>query len=846
MKTRLLKLLLLPAAALLPVVHCGKISFVEIEPVVTVIFPAAGDTLEAGSTYSVRWTMTDRSGDTVTIAFGSGSGAPVTIATLPADQGTCPWTLPLSIAAGSYSVIVRSTTADSLSGSSGFFTIVNYADQYEPDSSAALAKNIDTDGTIQYRTVPGIDWDWCCFTAAAGLNYCIQTYGAIDTYLELFAPNGTTLLSHDNNEGTGQNALVIWECTADGTYFLKITAKTAGKPQAYSVNVRAGAALLEIVFPDSGRSFVGGDALAIEWKHSGNAGTAVSLYLYRGDSLAATIAQGTFNDGNFIWMFPFLLATSPDYRISIMSDDDNSISDASVPFTVTCNPVSFTIMAPSSGTQWNTGSSYIIYWTVSGNPGPSARLSLYENGSFVSDIAASIASSAGQYVWTLPWTLATSSSYRIRITSLTDSAIYDECDPFTITKTPTTITVTSPASGTNWNTGTSHYIYWSSTGNPGTYANVSLYDGAALAAELSSGAPTASGFFLWNILWSLPTSSNYRIKITSVSDASVYGYSGYFTLTRIVPFITVTTPAAGAVWTAGTSKYVYWTSGANVPGSYVAIYLCDSAQSVMTIDSGVSRTIGRYSWTIPATLAGGTSYRVKVVSTSDTSVYGYSGFFTIAGLPDIITLTSPASGSSWIAGDWYTMYWIYTGAGLVGTDVTLELYDSALLCDTILSGAAIANSSYFWQVPLSLPAGNGYRVKISSTSPDTASDWSDYFTVTNPALIGDAYEPDSSYAQAQLIVKDGAAQSHTLSGEDDKDWIKFAAVSGTTYTIETGGSTDTYLDLYGTDGRSLLASDDDSGSPYPNAKIVWTCPSSGTYYFTVAGWDVGSYTVTLK
>jgi hypothetical protein len=848
MKTRQLKLCLLPAVALMFAAHCGKFSIVNIEPKITVIFPTAGNTLETGSTYTVRWTMTDRSGDTVTIALANGSGAPVVIDTLPADLGACPWTIPLSSATGSsWQVIVRSTTAHSLYGSSGFFTIANYLDQYEPDSTAALAKNIETDGTIQYRTMPGSDRDWCSFTATAGLNYCIRTYGAFDTYLELFAPNGTTLLSHDDDQGTGLNALIIWECTAGGTYYVRVMAKTTGKPQAYSINVRANVAILEIVYPDSGRRFTGGDIVPLEWKHSGNAGTAVSLFLYRGDSLVSTVAQGTFDDGDYVWTIPYACPTSPDYRIGIVSDADASIGDTSGPFTITCNPVSFTISAPTSGAQWNTGSAYFIRWTTAGNPGTGARLSLYENGVFVSGIVDSTAIAAGYYRWFLPAALPTSAAYQIKITALTDSSVFDESDLFTIMKTPATITVTLPSSGTNWNTGTSHTIYWSFTGNPGTYVNVTLFDGSALVAGLSPGVgtATAAGSFLWNIPWTLPTSSNYRIQITSISDTTVYGWSSPFTLTHVSPTITVTAPAAGAVWSAGTSYSINWTTSATVPGDYVAIYLCDSAQTIMAIDSGYLKTVGSYLWTIPVTLAGGTSYRVKVVSTGDTSVYGCSGTFTVITRPNRVTLTAPTSGSSWIAGDWYTIYWTYTGAGLVGTDITLELYDSASLIDTLLPSAAIANLSYPWQIPLSLPAGSGYRVKISSVALDTVHDFSDYFIVTNPALIGDKYEPDSTFAQAKAIVKDSAAQSRTLSDTLDEDWIKFAAVSGTTYTIETQGPTDTYINLYGTDGVSLLASDDDSGT-YPNAKIVWTCPSSGTYYFTVAGWSVGSYTVTLR
>ncbi|MBN2189016.1 MAG: hypothetical protein JW699_06150 [Chitinispirillaceae bacterium] len=847
MKKSFLRLFLI-AAVFLFGPGCGGLTVEPYEPSIRVLVPRAGDTLEAGATCSIQQDISGLRGDSVFATLeGGGLGAPLFIAALPAGSTFFQWTVPLSLPADDrYFITLTSPDDDSLSGSSAFFTIVNDADGYEPDDSVSLAKEPGIEGTLQYRTVPRSDVDWCRFEAAAGMTYCFQTFGTTDTYLDLFMENGTTLLAHDDNEGEGVNGLIFWECTASAVCFLRISAKTSGRPQPYLLSSRAGPALIEIVFPDSGRQLAGGDAVAVEWKRSAGSGASVSLYLRDSDTLVSTIAQGTSNDGNFVWTVPYTLASSTDYRIRITCDDYPSVADTSGPFKVSNVPVALTVTAPGPGYEWNTGNSYIIYWTSSGNPGPTVRLSLYDAGDLFADITAGASTSAGLYVWTLPWTLPTSTAYQIKITSAGDSSIHDFSGPFTIIKTLSTLTVTSPTSDSNWTTGTPHYVRWTSSGNPGAYVSIALYDGDTQVTAISAGAVTSNGRFLWDIPWTLPTSDAYRVKITSAIDTSVYGWSPAFKLTHIDPVITVTAPAAGAVWNAGTSKYIFWNSSTTVPGNYVAVSLYDSSQEVMTIEPATSRSNGSCYWTLPLTLAGGTSYRIKVMSTSDTSVYGFSGYFSITGQPDRLTLTSPVSGSSWTAGQYYTIYWTCSGPSLPGTEVMLLLYDSAQLIETLLPRASVANLSFFWQVPSSQAAGSGYRIKISSLTLDTVYDFSDYFIITNPALIGDAYEPDSIPAQAAEIVKDGAAQSRTLSDEYDTDWIKFTAVSGTAYTIETWGATDTYIDLFGTDGVSLIASDDDSGEEYPNAKIVWTCPASGTYYFTVAGWDVGSYTVTLR
>ena len=450
---------------------------------------------------------------------------------------------------------------------------------------------------------------------------------------------------------------------------------------------------------------------------------------------------------------------------------------------------------------------------------------------------------AGSFLWTIPLHLPTSPAYRIKITSLTDTAIFDESETFTITHTPTTLTLTAPAAGAGWNTGTSNYITWTSTGTPGSGADLVLYRDDSLVRDIVLNTSIASGRFSWSIPWSLPTSSSYRIKITGTSDTSLNDYSDYFTITHTAA-VTVTTPSAGTAWNAGSSHYIYWSSLTSTPGSYVSLYLCDSIQTIAIV-SGISRANGYYYWSIPFSTKENSAYRIKIVSTTDTTAYGYSGFFTIHSQPNLITLTSPVSGVTWTAGQYYTIYWTYSGPDLAGTDVKIDLYDSTTMVETIQPGAAIGNLSFFWQVPSSLPTGSGYRMRIEDLALDTVFDFSDYFTISNPALIGDAYEPDSSYLLAKPIVRNDLPQSRTLSDDYDEDWIKFDAVSGTTYTIETQGSTDTYIDLFGTNGTSLLLSDDDSGDGF-NAKIVWTCPASGTYYFVVAGWDVGSYTVTLR
>jgi hypothetical protein len=78
---------------------------------------------------------------------------------------------------------------------------------------------------------------------------------------------------------------------------------------------------------------------------------------------------------------------------------------------------------------------------------------------------------------------------------------------------------------------------------------------------------------------------------------------------------------------------------------------------------------------------------------------------------------------------------------------------------------------------------------------------------------------------------------------------QFQAVAGASYSIRTALGTlrDSVLYLYGTDGKTQLAFNDDGDSDLAS-KISWVAPKSGTYYFKVTAFDktlAGDFRVSL-
>ena len=119
----------------------------------------------------------------------------------------------------------------------------------------------------------------------------------------------------------------------------------------------------------------------------------------------------------------------------------------------------------------------------------------------------------------------------------------------------------------------------------------------------------------------------------------------------------------------------------------------------------------------------------------------------------------------------------------------------------------------------------------------------------------DSYEADNSFAQAQVISTDGVPQCHVNTDPvSEEDWVKFEAVNGHDFEIRTkllndinqsdAAANDTLLYLYGTDGTTQLAFNDDVGYTswymgsyyYRESLILWTAPSDGWYYVRELQW----------
>jgi hypothetical protein len=125
-----------------------------------------------------------------------------------------------------------------------------------------------------------------------------------------------------------------------------------------------------------------------------------------------------------------------------------------------------------------------------------------------------------------------------------------------------------------------------------------------------------------------------------------------------------------------------------------------------------------------------------------------------------------------------------------------------------------------------------YRVFAYNGYGDSTSSNVDYAI---PA--GDVYEINNTFGDAKLIATSGATQTHNFHIGGDVDWAKFTVSANVPYTATTsnlGINTDTILELYDTDGTSLLVTNDDCpGFGLASCINNWSDPNSGTYFIRV-------------
>jgi len=479
---------------------------------------------------------------------------------------------------------------------------------------------------------------------------------------------------------------------------------------------------IAMTYPNGGETWYMGSRVTITWNAHASAGETVKPKLFRGDTLERWIIGSTPNDGSFVYILPTDLTPASNYRVQVYQSTDGSNMDYSDSvFSINASPLEVT--HPNGGELLAPGDTVLVTWTSEGIAGSQVRIRLIENDEPVGWVAG-VTANDGAHYWTVPSALSLGTQYKILVYSESNGSMVDYSDS-TFSITEARLKLIRPQFGGRWIPGTSSTITW----DRGSIAedervNLDLFKGGVLTTSIATNILNTCAFD-WSLPGTLALGSDYRIRIQSVSTPELLDFTdGPFTMAAGT--LNLTHPNGGERFVVGSPVSILWSQEGDA-GATVDIALLKGGVLDRTLVAAENND-GRYVWNVPNDLAVGTDYTVQIASTDDAEIMDKSSrTFSVTNVG--LRVTSPNGGETVAAGSPCSITWESTGA--LGTYIKIKLVQNGAVYGWI-TGKAINNGAYTWNVPADLAPGS-YQILMYASADGTIKDTSDgVFSVTAP------------------------------------------------------------------------------------------------------------------
>lgn len=243
---------------------------------------------------------------------------------------------------------------------------------------------------------------------------------------------------------------------------------------------------------------------------------------------------------------------------------------------------------------------------------------------------------------------------------------------------------------------------------------------------------------------------------------------------------------------------------------------------------------------VQVTGGGAGSYSLIVVESDIVDDHGDSAAEASAAMID-----DPAQGALDYAGDVDVFEFAASAGESYAIDVSLDTLPDSVLRLLDSGGFQLAYNDDSWgstasRIYWEAPDSGRFYVEVSGFAQAVGS-----YTMT--VTVSDIVDDHGDYPASATSITVGESVEGALQHESDVDYFAFEAEGGRRYQIDVtlGTLEDSVVELFDAAGR-WLDGNDDYGSTLAS-RIVWTAPSSGTYYLQVRGhgWQIGSYTVLI-
>jgi Tol biopolymer transport system component len=598
-----------------------------------------------------------------------------------------------------------------------------------------LDTNAPADGTI--TATPGTEQivlNWSGFSdATSGIGGYRLVYSTT-TYPNTSCSNGTLLYSGSGMSYTHSNL------TNGTTYYYRVCAVDNAQNTSAGATASATPVLstMTIQSPNGGEIWeADGANKVISWKYTGNPGANVRIELLKSGVvntvISASTAIGTNGFGYIYWIIPTDQASGTDYRIRITSTTGSYTDTSDSDFTIA--PPSITVNAPNGGEVFNAdGTTKVISWNFTGNPGDSVRIELLKGGvvnTVISESSPIGTNGFGYVYWIIPSNQASGSDYKIRVTSTTNGA-YTDMSNSNFTVALPSLSVKAPNGGEVFNAdGATKVISWNFTGDPGANVRVELLKAGVLNTVISTSTAIGTngfGYIYWTVPSTQPAGTDYRIRVTSTTNGAYTDMSDN-NFTVALPSLSVKAPNGGEVFYAdGATKVISWNFTGD-PGANVRVELLKAGVLNTVISTSTAIGINGFGyiyWVIPSNQTAGSDYKIRVTSTTNGSYTDTSNNnFTIA--PPSIKVKYPNGGETWKRDTLLKVIsWNYTGDP--GATVRVELLKGGVVNTVISASRAIGTNGFgymYWTIPSTQTIGTDYRIRVTSTTNGSYTDISD-------------------------------------------------------------------------------------------------------------------------
>jgi hypothetical protein len=613
-----------------------------------------------------------------------------------------------------------------------------------------------------------------------------------------------------------------------GVFRFKAFLKSGGDQQVAVSNVTVTASRGRIVVKTPNgdergeRALISGVPTRVEWSWAGvvsdNLEVAYSLNGYGGPwtVIATGVARGADGTNSVSWTTPQVplnaegLAFTSNAVVRIRDLNDATVRDTSDrAFEITQR---FNVVAPNGGERWYIGEINDIRWESSFDL--STRASIYfapdgnnffaeDGGYMIEFLATNTNASAGNvFPWQTPLNVASllSTNARIRVQA-PNGAYADASDnPFSLVG----IVVTSPTAGQKVKRGADDgfNIQWRSiSAGTNVHVDVSLDGGATFLTNIYSFAANQDGdnVLNWNV--TQPESDQAVLRVRSLSDGRIIGYSEAFTIAGI----DVIAPDGGEEWLAGTTNTIRWLAGG--AGNTVSIFYTDLYEGTNTVWLPIAERIPNslsYPWVVSERVS--PVARVKVQSDEDPTLNAISAQnFSIAG----VRVTYPnLPGDTLVMGQQATM--THAGAPMRWLRVKLEIsYDRAATWQTLGLGA----EEWTLRQPfLFRPTFPSRQTKVRATVLGATAQ--DLVTpLTNIIDLSDDYFT----VEGMLMEAPAAGSTNTLGTQTEIRWV--SAGGDPTVSI--------FYSSQGTNTFQLIDQGVFNNQTYPGRNpYAWTVPTT--------------------